>query len=172
MKEKLPILMVAPRPEDIKPNIPSGNIVFLEPFTEKLRNNIYTQCKKMKMDFEKIERKEIPCIGKVIMKEEAIAKSHKPNNLFNSNTCPIIGGGKLNEIYIKITEQGIEKLEGEIKNTSAKTKTAEMTKIEKIELYNSSDVIKTNLNTTNGPVKIKLFDYKDEEQNEKTKKHF
>ena len=172
MKEKLPIIMVAQRPEDSKPNIPGGKVVFLEPFTEKLRNNIYTQCEKIKNDIASVEVKEIPCIGKVIMKERAIAKSHKPNNLFNDKTCPIIGGGKLNEIYVKITQTGINKLEEEIKKTKTLLKTAEMTKIEKIEMYDSNDVVKINLKEITGPLKIKLFDYKNDEQNKKNREIF
>lgn len=106
------------------------------------------------------------------MKEKAIAKTHKPNNLFNDTTCPMVGGGKLNEIYVKITPKGIDNLEKEIKNTKAQTKTAEMTKIEKIEMYTADDALKINLNKIEGPLKIKLFDYKDEKQNEKNRKIF
>lgn len=164
--------MVAQRPEDSKPNIPGGKVVFLEPFTEKLRNNIYTQCEKIKNDIASVEVKDIPCIGKVIMKEKAIAKSHKPNNLFNDKTCPIIGGGKLNEIYVKITETGINELEREIKETKARLKTSEMTKIEKIEMYDYTDVVKINLKEIAGPLKIKLFDYKNDEQNKKNEEMF
>ena len=172
MKEKLPIIMVAQRPEDSKTNISSGRVVFLEPFTEKLRNNIFSQCEEIKKNIGKIEEKEIPCIGKVVMKEKAIAKTHKPNNLFNDNTCPMVGGGKLNEIYVKITPEGINNLEKEIKNTRAQNKQAEMTKIEKIEMYTSEDVLKINLKKIEGPLKIKLFDYKDDKQNEKNKEIF
>ena len=172
MKEKLPIIMVAQRPEDSKPNTTSGRVVFLEPFTDKLRNDMFIQCMKIKNDIEKIEEKEIPCIGKVIMKEKAIAKTHKPNNLFNETTCPMVGGGKLNEIYVKITQKGIENLEKEIKNTKAQTKTAEMTKIERIEMYTADDVLKINLKKIEEPLKIKLFDYKDEKQNEKNREIF
>lgn len=172
MKEKLPIIMVAQRPEDSKTNISSGRVVFLEPFTEKLRNNIFSQCEEIKKNIGKIEEKEIPCIGKVVMKEKAIAKTHKPNNLFNDNTCPMVGGGKLNEIYVKITPEGINNLEKEIKNTKAQSKKAEMTKIEKIEMYTSDDVLKINLKKIEGPLKIKLFDYKNDKQNEKNKEIF
>lgn len=169
MKEKLPIIMVAQRTEDIKPNISNGRVVFLEPFTDKVRNNIFTQCEKIKSNIAKIEEQEVPCIGKVIMKEKAIAKTHKPNNLFNNTTCPMVGTGKLNEIYVKITPKGIDNLEKEIKNTKAQTKTSEMTKIERIEMYTSEDVLKVNLNNIKGPLKIKLFDYKDDEQNKKNR---
>ena len=172
MKEKLPIIMVAQRPEDSKTNISSGRVVFLETFIEKLRNNIFSQCEEIKKNIGKIEEKEIPCIGKVVMKEKAIAKTHKPNNLFNDNTCPMVGGGKLNEIYVKITPEGINNLEKEIKNTRAQNKQAEMTKIEKIEMYTSEDVLKINLKKIEGPLKIKLFDYKDDKQNEKNKEIF
>ena len=126
MKEKLPILMVAPRKEDFKPNVPMGNTTFLGEYTEKIKENIISQCSHVKSEFEKKTKRHnnIPCIGKVIMKKDAIAKTHKPNNLFSNNTCPIIGTGKLNEIYIKITEEGLNNLENEIKNVKAETKKA------------------------------------------------
>ena len=41
--------------------------------------------KKIKSDIGKIEEKEIPCIGKVIMKEKAIAKTRNFFFLYFSN---------------------------------------------------------------------------------------
>lgn len=174
MKEKLPILMVAPRKEDFKPNVPMGNTTFLGEYTEKIKENIISQCSHVKSEFEKKTKRHnnIPCIGKVIMKKDAIAKTHKPNNLFSNNTCPIIGTGKLNEIYIKITEEGLNNLENEIKNVKAETKKAEMTKIEKIETYSETDVIRLDLERNSEPLKIKLFDFRNEEENRKNKEEF
>lgn len=172
MKEKLPILMVAPRNEDIRPNSGGGKITFLEKFTENLRNSIVFQCNNIKSELNQIEEKSIPCVGKVIMKEKAIAKTHKPNNLFNAETCPMIGTGNLNEIYIKMTSNGIENLVREVNSTNAKTKQAEMTKIERIERYTAKDILKVDLKNINEPLKIKLFDFKNEEQNQKNEVKF
>lgn len=174
MSEKLPILMVAPRKEDFKNNTSGGKTVFFETFTDKLRDDISNQCNILKNEFniKSSKYKEVPVIGKVIMKDKAIAKSHKPNELFSNNTCPMVGMGKLNEIYIKVTESGLQKLQEEIKITKAKKKMAEMTKIEKIELYSSKDSIKINLSNIQEPLKIKLFDYRNEEENQKNVKSF
>ncbi len=172
MKEKLPILMVAQRKEDIKPNIGGGRIVYMENFTPELRSKFVLQCNNIKKEIENVEEKEIPFIGKVIMKDKAIAKSHKPNSLFSNETCPMIGTGKLNEIYIKMTPEGISKLENEINTTSVQIKQSELTKIEKIERYNSDDVLKVDAKEISEPLKIKLFDFKNDEQNLKNEQKF
>ena len=39
-------------------------------------------------------------------------------------------------------------------------------------MYTADDALKINLNKIEGPLKIKLFDYKDEKQNEKNRKIF
>ena len=49
------------------------------------------------------------------MKEKAIAKTHKPTALFKSNTCPIVGAEKLDELLISITKDGLEHLINTVK---------------------------------------------------------
>ena len=38
---------------------------------------------------------------------KAMAKSHRPDQLFSDDTCPIVGGGKLGELFVKATDQGL-----------------------------------------------------------------
>ena len=112
-KEKLPIILTTPRPtEDYKPNKPGGD---MKPMDGGITSKILKQFMNQFQEIEKTylnkneEFPNVPIIGKVIMKDKAIAKSHKPNNLLN-DTCPIIGTGKLNELYIKVTQDGIDKM--------------------------------------------------------------
>ena len=56
------------------------------------------------------ENDNVPAVGKIIVKPEAIAKSHKPEDL--CRCCPIIGTEDLNEIYIKVNKQSLQKNNG------------------------------------------------------------
>src|SRR5688572_8770165 len=38
---------------------------------------------------------------------KASAKSHRPEQLFSEKTCPIIGAGRLGELFIKATPNGL-----------------------------------------------------------------
>lgn len=172
--EKLPILLTGPRPEDFKKNISGGDKKPLCQFTQEIRNNFVSQLSFIKSDYEVKAKKypNVPCVGKVIMKEKAIAKSHKPNDILTTNTCPIIGTGKLNEIYIKVTENGINEMIKDISITETKAKKIQMTKIEKFEVYDEKDSLKLELKNLNKPLKIKLFDYLNEGDNRETERCF
>ncbi|MCL2135514.1 MAG: hypothetical protein FWH37_08220 [Candidatus Bathyarchaeota archaeon] len=60
------------------------------------------------------ENELIPAVGKITVKQEAIAKSHKPNDLCRE--CPIIGTKDLTEIYIKVNKKTIYETINLIKN--------------------------------------------------------
>lgn len=106
----LPIQVVIPRETDYAANLPGGSKKYFEPYTTEIQSMITTQCMSLQVSLQSSFRQfpSAPCIGKVVMKDKAIAKSHKPTALFKANTCPIIGAEKLNEILIKVTPQGIQ----------------------------------------------------------------
>src|SRR5690348_7988964 len=41
---------------------------------------------------------------------KALAKSHRPEQLFSDRSCPIIGAGKLGELFLKATPSGLDVL--------------------------------------------------------------
>lgn len=49
----------------------------------------------------------------------ALAKSHRPNQLFSSDTCPIVGAGRLGELFVKATPKGLENLRTKIKDAQS-----------------------------------------------------
>ncbi len=58
-----------------------------------------------------------PVRAKLLAK--AAAKSHRPEQLFSQSSCPIIGAGRLGELFVKATPEGLERLSIIIeKNTS------------------------------------------------------
>lgn len=168
----LPIQIVLPRKEDIKKTLPGGNKTYMGECTPELRRQFAAQFQELFNYYEDKfkEYPSVPCVGKVIMKDKAIAKSHKPVRLFSEDNCPIIGTGKLNELYIKMTPSRIHHTIDEILHSETEDLKINLTKVEKVIPYTVDDIIvNTNLKNHNAkigePLKIKLFDYQNEIDN-------
>ena len=91
----------------------------------------------------------------------------------NAETDFVAKNEEFKQFVADVVKQVAEKNPADLEDLLAQTsiaepdKTAEMTKIERIEMYTADDVLKINLKKIEEPLKIKLFDYKDEKQNEK-----
>ena len=64
---------------------------------------------------------------------EAAAKSHRPEQLFSAQSCPIIGGGRLGELFVKATPEGLDRLADIIENNTSDQMTKELSCVETIE---------------------------------------
>ncbi|MFO0754367.1 MAG: S8 family peptidase, partial [Thermodesulfovibrionales bacterium] len=65
--------------------------------------------------------------------KKAAAKSHRPQQLFSSETCPIVGAGHLGELFVKATLQGLVKLKNMIEKSQSDRVTKELSCVETIE---------------------------------------
>ena len=63
----------------------------------------------------------------------AAAKSHRPENLFSNDSCPIIGAGRLGELFLKATPQGLDRLADIIQTNTSDRMTKELSCVEAIE---------------------------------------
>jgi len=70
---------------------------------------------------------------RVKLLSKAVAKSHRPENLFSPHSCPIIGGGRLGELFVKATPEGLERLERMIDNNESDRITKELSCVDAIE---------------------------------------
>lgn len=118
-------------------------------------------------------------IVKVTLKEEALAKTHRPMALFYSKTCPIVGTLDFGELLISATKEGLSNLRAKLLTGKSQKVIANISAIEKIEPYSSEDRI-----TGDGlrdiisaldkgrRLKVRLFDHQDEEKNNKLQQAF
>ena len=172
MDERLPIQVVLPRDTDYSANKSGGSNKPLCPYTDELRANIEAQCIQLKEILQNsfVQFPTSPCIAKVTMKEKAIAKTHKPTAIFKSKTCPIVGAEKLNEVLVKVTPTGIDRLINTVKSASTQEVKISLTKIEKIESYSRKDKMAITgydlLEKIDRPLKVKLFSLDDDADNE------
>lgn len=175
MSEKnLPIKLVLQKETDIQGNTGGGKIKYFGEVTTELQNDISGKFEKMASYYEDVfqESDLIPAVGKITVKPEAIAKSHKPNDL--CRCCPIIGSEDLNEIYIRVTQKTIRETIKLVKNPPSERFRANLTAIENISPIEVSDKISDSLSQMSsqdgfefvkGKIKVKLFDFDDEFDN-------
>ncbi|MGA8148278.1 MAG: S8 family peptidase [Gallionellaceae bacterium] len=64
---------------------------------------------------------------------QAAAKSHRPEHLFSPQSCPIIGAGRLGELFVKATPEGLDSLADIIKNNQSDRMKKEISCVEAIE---------------------------------------
>ncbi len=170
--KRLPIQVVLPRETDYSSNQPGGSKKYLEPYTAELQAKIELQCQQLQLtmqeDFERFPM--TPCIAKVVMKEKAIAKSHKPTALFKANTCPIVGAQKLDEVLIKVTPRGLQHLINTVNLASSEDVKKTITKIQSIESFSIEDKIDiqnfATLEKLSQPLKVRLFSFNDTDDND------
>src|SRR5271154_816380 len=70
---------------------------------------------------------------RVKLLSKAAAKSHRPENLFSPQSCPIVGAGRLGELFVKATPEGLDRLAEIIESNHSERITKELSCVEAIE---------------------------------------
>lgn len=175
MNEKnLPIKKVTLNESNITSNNAGGSVKFFGDYNEETREFIKSEFNQIYSKYHDFfeNNENIPIASKVVMKKEAIAKSHKPKELLKE--LPIVGGDSIDEIIIRVTKAGLNSTIQKIDNSPSEKVRANMTAIERITLIEPENIISSNLketinNESQSPinVKVKLFDFNDEYYNHK-----
>ena len=144
-ENNLPIKIVLPKTADIIKNSGGGDTKFFGEVTPQLKNEIVDKFESLLSFYADVfaEGENIPAIGKITVKPEAIAKSHKPSDLCRN--CPIIGSEDLNEIYIKVNKKAVQETIKLIKNPPSQKFKANMTAIEDIQPIKPEEKISSML---------------------------
>jgi len=174
--ERLPIKLVLPKQGRERPV--TGRRSRPTPFravTPAYRSSLKRQVDAIR-DTTLPQMKEVraaPVRVKVLTK--AAAKSHRPEELFSDKTCPIVGAGRLGELFIKATPDGLTRLGQLIETARSDQLVKELSCIEAIEAVTpgyrrkgleSSDVLRRSPRGEHGFItRVRLFNFgKDEVQ--------
>ena len=174
-ERNLPIKVVMPRIDDIRKNIGMSKHTFFCDVTEDLQNQMINKLEKLSEFYKNIfkENDKIPAIGKIKVKQEAIAKTHKPAGFCKK--CPIIGAGDLDEIYIKITKKSIDETIDLVRRLHSEEIRANLTAIDDITPITAEDRISKEIfeietakefDKIKEKIKIRLFNFGNEFDNE------
>jgi hypothetical protein len=132
--ERLPIKLVLPKQGRERPV--TGRRSSPIPFravTPAFRNSLKRQVEAIR-DTTWQQMKEVkaaPVRVKVLTK--AAAKSHRPEELFSEKTCPIVGAGRLGELFVKATPGGLIRLGRLIEDGRSDQLVKELSCVEAIE---------------------------------------
>lgn len=147
-------------------------------FRQSLSTRIRTIDQAIKVSAKKIGG--VPVRVKLI--EKASAKSHRPEHLFTNRTCPIIGAGKLGELFVKATPDGLQQIDDFVLKNKSPQIVKELSTIDTIEPVSSGDrlygltpldVLRFSPKFKGGfATKVQLFDFYNPEEQKKLVKDF
>lgn len=172
-ENNLPIKLVLQKTSDIIKNSGGGDTKFFGEVTPQLKAEITDKFESLLNFYADVfaEGENIPAVGKITVKPDAIAKSHKPSDLCRN--CPIIGSEDLNEIYIKVNKESVQETIELVKNPPSQKFRANMTVIADIQPIRPEEkispmlqsVAQENFDSIKKEIKIKIFDFDDEFDN-------
>ena len=142
---RLPIKIVEYSKKDFSRPEPRGTArkIFDKPVTPEIRERNVQQLHSVEHYFDNWFKKEphLPAVAKVILKKDALAKSHRPSALFAPNTCPIIGCRDFGELFVSVTRKDLHNLRQKMLTDPSHTAKANISTIEKIEPFTAKDAI-------------------------------
>lgn len=154
---RLPIKVVFSKKEDfVPPQAGGGGAKIFGDVTPELREQLVRQLDDVVRCFAtSFEASMTPAVAKVILKTEAIAKCHRPVQLFSKETCPIIGGGDQGEVYVSVVPDGVQRLKHRIRSAATGNLTANISTLTSIEPYKA--VIEVREVPPFSPMRLRLF---------------
>lgn len=172
-KKNLPIQLVLQKTSDVFKNTGGGETKFFGEVTPHLQTQLINKFEGLLDFYEEVfqENENIPAIAKVTVKQEAIAKSYKPDDLCRH--CPIIGTEDLHEVYIKVKRKTLHDTVELVKNPPSQKFRANMTAIYDIQPVEADEKIspalkltaQEDLSSIKSRIKIKVFDFDDDFDN-------
>ena len=133
------------------------------------------------LDEEFTKYPEIPAVIKAKLRDDAWAKSHRPTDLFQKDTCPIIGLDNMGELLISATKAGMSRLKNRISAPTSKAQKANISAVQDISKFQEKDklqdlslneLISKSKRNNQTYLKVLLFDHHDPEINEDIKDKF
>ncbi len=142
---RLPIKIVEYSKKDFSRPEPGGAArkIFDNSVTPEIRERNVQQLHSVEHYFDNWFKKEphLPAVAKVILKKDALAKSHRPSGLFAPKTCPIIGCIDFGELLVSVTQNDLCNLRQKILTDLSHTAMANISTIKRIEPFTAKDAI-------------------------------
>ena len=142
-ERRLPIKVVLTNDDDHRrPDRRGGAAkVFDEGATPEVRQMLVGQLEGVREYFNEIfpPGSSLPAVARVVLKTDALAKSHRPRDLFDQNTCPIIGGQKFGDLLVHVSSDGLSELETKIARNRSHRIKAQISTIDQIKPFTAED---------------------------------
>jgi serine protease AprX len=151
----LPLKVVPPLERDFyKPDAGGGPKKVFQPVNREFRERLASEVMQVRKHFRQSfnDHPTLPAVARLKVREDAIAKSHRPTALFTPKTCPIIGAEGLGHILLSVTPNGLDKLASRIEKDKTKQGIANLSTLRAIEAFTPSVEAAAGEH-----VKVKLF---------------
>lgn len=178
----LPIKIVFRRGEDIrKMTVRGGERKVFGKGDAAVRRTLVAQLARIQSYFEGSFKSlpDVPAVARVQLKEDAIAKSHRPSNLFSTQTCPVIGVENFGELLIGVNRVRLRRLESRIHGDVSRNARANVSTILRMKPYELSDVLEGAdfrelmiRDTAVENVKVRLFEHHNATDNDHVRDAF
>jgi serine protease AprX len=152
---KLPLKVVPSLEKDFyHPEAGGGPKKIFTKVTPEFRQRLSSQAIDIRDHFSEAfkEFPKVPAVARVRVRPDAVAKSHRPTEVFTTATCPIIGAEGLGNLLVSVTRFGLESLAKRIEINTSKEATANLSTLESLEAYQP-----TVDRPTDNIAKVKLF---------------
>ena len=168
--DRLPIKLIMPK-QGVERKVPGGGAP-ARPFrtvNTKYRTHLSNQVSALRNVVLPQSRRTGVAPARVKLIPKAAAKSHRPDSLFSPESCPIIGAGRLGELFVKATPEGLDRLTDIIENNRSDRMTKELSCIESIEPitpvyrrggFDASDILRRSPRGKQGFItRVRLFNF-------------
>ena len=137
-QDRLPIKLILPNQGRQKLVPQGGSKKLFRTVTDEYRQSLARQLREIGKAVAPAMSRAGSAPLRVKLVATASAKSHRPDNLFSRDTCPIIGSGSLGELFVKGTPPGLLRLEHQITRNVSDRMTSEISSVDTIEPITSS----------------------------------
>jgi serine protease AprX len=162
-ESRLPLKRVILTDSDVYRQKPGGSPPHIfGPVTHKERsdvsNKIVAVQRHFKQDF--VAYPDLPAVAKILLKEEALAKTHRPSSILEKAGCRIIGVGNSGELLVSVSERTLSALEHAVMTESSDLSLANISTIASIDAFAVDDTQLAELKTA-ATLKLRLFRHYD-----------
>jgi serine protease AprX len=132
--DRLPIKVIMPK-QGVERKVPGGGPAPtpFRPVDTRYRTRLSNQVSALRNVVVPQSRRVGVVPVRVKLIPQAVAKSHRPEHLFSPDSCPIVGGGRLGELFVKATPKGLAHLSEMIESDRSDRVVKELSCIETIE---------------------------------------
>lgn len=165
----LPIKLIMPKQGTEKRVLGGGGEkVPFRPVTHDYRASLSNQLSATQQAVAPMLAKVGAAPAQVRVLPKAAAKSHRPDSVFNDKTCPIVGAGQFGELFIKVTAEGVRRLNELITTNVSEQVVKDLSGIESIQAVtpasrrvgrSAAEILQQSPRRNNGFVtRVSLFD--------------